>query len=107
MSVCTLSLQSQFNSLFLDDTKTDFCKVAFNKHPSADCILYDDEECDGEEGVKEMRRGSVLFDVETELDFDVESVSIRAGCLLTVYTGSKICVLLQFIFYNFKNANTY
>ena len=46
-----------------------------------------------------MRRGSVLFHVETEADFDVESVSIRAGCLLTVYTGSKIIVLLHSIFY--------
>jgi len=67
-----------------------FCKETFSKHTTADCILYDDEECDGDEGVKEMRRGGVLLTAKTVLPFDVESVSIRKGCQLTVYTGERL-----------------
>jgi len=67
-----------------------FCKETFAKHTPADCILYDDEECDGDEGVQEMRRGGVLLTAKTVLPFDVESVSIRKGCQLTVYTGERL-----------------
>ena len=64
------------------------CKDAFAvTHPSADCILYDDEDCDGSEGVKEMRQGAFVLN---KLDFDVESVSIRKGCYLNIYSGILI-----------------
>ena len=65
------------------------CDGIFNAHASADCILYDDEKCIGEEGFKVMTRGSEILDVVPELGFDIESVSIRAGCQLTIATGNK------------------
>ena len=49
--------------------------------------MYDDEKCNGEEGVKEMKNGDVAMNIETVLGFDVESVSIRQGCKLTIFTG--------------------
>ena len=65
------------------------CKDVFKStHPGADCILYDDENCDGEEGVKELRRGESFM---RSLEFDVESVSVRKGCFLHIYTG-KSCL---------------
>ena len=53
----------------------------------ADCVLYDDEHCDGEEGVKAMRQGDSFTNATLDLKFDVESVSVRKGCFLNVYTG--------------------
>ena len=61
------------------------CTYVFDTtYPDAACVLYDDEYCDGEEGVKELRSGEFFMD---SLEFDVESVSIRKGCRLNVYTG--------------------
>ena len=57
-------------------------------HLDADCVLYDDEHCDGEEGVIEMRRGEYFMNATLDLEFDVESVSVRKGCFLDVYTGT-------------------
>ena len=59
--------------------------MAFNVHPDASCILYDDEYCQGDEGIKEMLSGESLKEVQ-EI-FDIESISIRKGCQLIVDTG--------------------
>ena len=62
------------------------CKNVFkNAHSGAACILYDDDNCNGEDGVKKMSPGEVLM---SSLEFDVESVSVRKGCSLIVYTGT-------------------
>ena len=62
------------------------CKDVFKRtYRGATCVLYDDENCDGREGVKEMTQGEFLL---SSLEFDVESVSIRKGCFLNMYTGA-------------------
>jgi len=64
------------------------CKDVFkSKYRGASCILYDDENCDGEEGMKEMAQGDFLM---SSLGFDVESVSVRKGCFLNLYTGTRL-----------------
>ena len=37
----------------------------FETYPEADCILYDDKKCDGDEGIKAMKNGEVAvnFDI--------------------------------------------
>ena len=74
------------------------CRGTFYNHPEADCILYDDEYCDGDEGLKIMANGKTLYDVtsergvqrreETDDPFSVESLSVRKGCVLEIFTGS-------------------
>ena len=64
------------------------CPFTFNTYPNASCILYDDENCNGDEGVKEMNNGDVALNFESMTGFDVESVSIKQGCKLTIYTGN-------------------
>ena len=69
----------------------DVCDEAFTGHDEAQCILYDDGGCDGTEGVRYLRTGDTILDVNSlriESDFDIESVSVRKGCQLTLYTGN-------------------
>ena len=53
--------------------------------PDAGCVLYDDELCNGEEGEKELSGGD---SVESVSEFTVESVSVKTGCQLTIFTGN-------------------
>ena len=53
--------------------------------PDASCVLYDDELCNGEEGEKELSGGD---SVESVSEFTVESVSVKTGCQLTIFTGN-------------------
>ena len=64
-----------------------------NQHAS--CILYDGQKCNGKEGLKELSNGADVTNVKEMLHFNVESVSVRHGCQLTVYTGrlAKIQIL--------------
>ena len=66
----------------------DKCKDMRNMHPHTSCVLYDGPKCNGKEGLKELSNGASLVDVRGILDFDVESVSVRHGCQLTLYTGN-------------------
>ena len=34
------------------------------RHPDASCILYDDEDCNGEDGIRKMANGESILDVE-------------------------------------------
>ena len=68
----------------------DLCKRTFAKNLAAGCIIYDDKRCDGHEGRKELLNGEILSKVTESLDFDIESVSVKKGCQLTVYTGRHI-----------------
>ena len=70
-----------------NEIEEDFCPDSFNKYSGASCILYDDGKCDGTEGLKELKNGDVVKNIEDTLGFDVESISIKKGCQLTVYTG--------------------
>ena len=72
----------------LNILEKDRCPVTFNNYPDASCILYDDENCNGDEGIKEMGNGDVALNFESMNGFDVESVSIKQGCKLTIYTGN-------------------
>ena len=47
-------------------------------------------ECKEDDGVKVMRDGNAVHNVKLEWKLDVESVSIRKGCLLKIAAGSKI-----------------
>ena len=60
----------------------------FETYPEADCILYDDEKCDGTEGMKVMKNGDVASNFEETYGFDVESISIKKGHKLTIYQGN-------------------
>ena len=74
----------RYNSLFIPVLDT--CKDVFKRHSDADCILYDEGNCDDEHGMTELKnRQSVL---NTGRKFGIESVSIREGCQLAIYTGS-------------------
>ena len=68
----------------------DRCPDTFYSHPNAACILYDDERCDGQEGMKEMGNGETTFDIRDKLNYDIESVSVRQGCQLAVDTGLTV-----------------
>ena len=72
--------------------EADRCPDTFYSHPNAACILYDDERCDGMEGMKEMGNGETTYDIGENLEYDIESVSIRQGCQLVVDTGSFFMV---------------
>ena len=37
--------------------------------------------------MKKLKNGDVVKNIEDTLGFDVESISIKKGCQLTVYTG--------------------
>ena len=49
--------------------------------------MYDDERCDGDEGIKKLKSGDVVSNIEEMLGFDIESVSIKKGCQLKIHTG--------------------
>jgi len=73
---------------YCSNCKGKTCKDVFKRtYRGASCILYDDEDCDGNEGVKEMKQNEFLIN---PLGFDVESVSVRKGCYLNVYTGTRL-----------------
>ena len=60
----------------------------FETYPEADCILYDDKKCDGDEGIKAMKNGEVAVNFEETYNFTVESISIKKGHKLTIYEGN-------------------
>ena len=66
----------------------DRCSKIFETYPGADCILYDDEKCDGAEGIKVMKDGDKATNFEETYGFDVESISIKKGHKLTIYQGN-------------------
>jgi hypothetical protein len=72
-----------------DSEDQDLCKEVFVAHSAAGCILYDDSKCKGKEGMKTMSSGGFLLTDQTELEWDVESVSIRKGCQLSIYSGKR------------------
>ena len=57
------------------------------EHPAATCILYDDTHCDGSDGLKELGNGAILLTDTAALGFDVESISVKKGCQLSIYSG--------------------
>ena len=61
------------------------CKIAFDTHSDASCILYDDKYCHSDKGLKEMASGESETDIQRA--FGVESVSVRKGCQLIIDTG--------------------
>ena len=61
------------------------CKTIFQSHPDSFCIVYDDEECKGTDGLKAFDKGESI--TEPPEAFDAESISVRKGCQFTVNTG--------------------
>ena len=74
-------------SFISDESVEDQCKDMRSLRPHTSCVLYGGQKCNGKEGLKELSNGANLFNVKEMLDFDVESVSVRDGCQLTLYTG--------------------
>ena len=74
------------------EEEQDLCPTTFDTYPDASCILYDDEKCNGQEGVKEMGNGDIAMNIETMYSFDIESVSVRQGCTLTIFSGKFRCI---------------
>ena len=66
----------------------DRCLKVFETYPEADCILYDDKKCDGDEGINAMENGDVAKNFEDTYNFTVESISIKKGHKLTIYEGN-------------------
>ena len=60
----------------------------FETYPEADCILYDDEKCDGAEGIKVLKSGDVATKIKVTYNFTVESISIKKDHKLTIYEGN-------------------
>ena len=75
-------------SLNLDNVKEDLCKDIFVRHSNASCILYDDEKCDGSEGIRKLSAGESFVNGTTALGFDVESISIKDGCQIKIFSGN-------------------
>jgi len=70
-----------------DNVKEDLCKDIFVRHSNASCILYDDEKCDGSEGIRKLSAGESFVNGTTALGFDVESISIKDGCQIKIFSG--------------------
>ena len=104
ISLKFLSVSSLFQLISL--TRIDFildeflCKIAFDTHPDASCILYDDEYCQGDKGLKEMASSELLTDIKKS--FGVASLSVRSGCQLVIDTGIQY---LETTYYNLSNIH--
>ena len=67
------------------------CKETFIKNPLAGCILYDDKECDASDDSVALSSGqAITFSEDDKFSGEAESMSVRKGCTLTVYTGMWI-----------------
>ena len=88
----TLSLFLMTYSLISDAFDGNMCQNVFEKDPETNCVLYENERCDGREGLKELHDGERLWNVENQTLFNVESISLRKGCRLTLYTGNNIII---------------
>ena len=71
------------------------CDKVFQTYPDSFCIVYDNEECNGEDGRKLFDNGEVM--ARPQKSFDIESISIKKGCQLTVNTG-----ILQYQYTSFS-----
>ena len=80
------------STLFLSFSEQceDLCPDTFSLYPNARCILYDDEKCNGAEGMKQMGNGDDITNIEMRYSFDVESISIKRGCEMTIFSGNFV-----------------
>ena len=69
------------------------CDNVFQTYPDSFCIVYDHEECKGEDGRKTFGNGDVM--AIPPRSFDIESISIKKGCQLTVNTGILQYILIR------------
>ena len=85
---CNVKYIKRFYKIkFLDkpSLQNNDCSSIFQVHPDSFCIVYDDEECKGHDGFKTFNSGEVI--IEPPKTFDVESISVKKGCQITVNTG--------------------
>ena len=64
------------------------CENVFEENLGAGCILYDGARCKHQKGLKVLQNSNLIKNLEETANFEVESISIRSGCRLTVYTGN-------------------
>ena len=76
------------------------CVDIRNRYSDYKCILYDDTKCDGRKGATQLSNDETLFNVENSIGFGVESVSIRKGCQLTLYTGNSLILYVNILCQN-------
>ena len=63
----------------------DLCVKIFNRNPTARCILYDEEWCNGLDGYVTLKDGKSFEKAHEGTRWGVESVSIKRGCQLTLW----------------------
>ena len=63
------------------------CEHVFDDNPGSGCILYDSARCKHKKGIKVLKNSNLIKNLEETANFEAESISIRSGCRLTVYTG--------------------
>ena len=76
------------NNFISDVFDGNMCENMFEKNPETKCVLYENERCNGAEGLKEFHDGERLSNVKNQTLFDVESIFVRKGCRFTLYTGN-------------------
>ena len=88
------------NSIFDEDSEA--CKKVFEQHPHANCVLFSDEDCltDVEDGTAiepaAINRAITYLDLglASRLSNEIESISVRKGCSLKVYSGNTILIYI-------------
>ena len=63
------------------------CEHVFDENNGSGCILYDGARCKHQKGLKVLHNSNLIKNLEETANFEVESISVRSGCRLTVYTG--------------------
>ena len=80
--------------LLIEDECPGCCEEAFTTtYPSADCIVYNDADCDnmglGDKWAMPLKSGqSETFANLTKYSNDIESISVRQGCRIKIWTGN-------------------
>ena len=83
-----MNVRGYYPTHLISDEIEDLCKETFTKNPLAGCILYDDKRCDASDDSISLLPGqSITFPVSDTFSGEAESVSVKKGCQLTVYTG--------------------
>ena len=72
------------NNFISDVFDGNMCENMFEKNPETKCVLYENERCNGAEGLKEFHDGERLSNVKNQTLFDVESIFVRKGCRFTI-----------------------
>ena len=88
------STHNTFDSGSRFEDSPEKCKTVFQKYPNADCILFDNEDCEIDDVSKPLtisKDTRVIINESSKWADEIESVSVRKGCTLNVWTGMDNC----------------